>query len=122
MADIKLTDEQWSGIVGAAVLQAVTPENRDTLIKEALANLLTPKSVGGYGSRATSPLQDAFSQAMHRHAYEEISRLLKEDPEIIANLQAVIRTAIVKMLENEEVIGGFAKVAVSAFEKSLSNY
>jgi hypothetical protein len=63
---ITLEEEQVKEVVSAAVLKLFNEEQRDTLMKSAVAHLLTPTENNnrGYGRNAASPLEDAFLNAV----------------------------------------------------------
>lgn len=76
---IQLDDKALGGILSEAILRTLDPATREALIKDAMANLLTPVDAGGgyYGDRKKqSPIQRAFYEALHVVARTEIERML----------------------------------------------
>jgi len=116
MANLNLPDDQMREIVSAAILQTVTAENRDTLITEAIANLLRPNS-SGYGSK-TSLLQEAFNFAVNQKARQILTEMLNTDEKIKAQVSGVIAKAAEKAFNEErkeQMIDSMARAIATAF-------
>jgi hypothetical protein len=64
---IEIPEEQISDIFGAAILESLSQNVREDLIKGAIAYLLTAEKGRGYGA-AKSPMQEAFETALDRFA------------------------------------------------------
>lgn len=62
--DLKLNNEMMQSVIAKSIFDAITPENRDELIKQALKDLLTPVALGvGFNSNKISPIQAAMNRA-----------------------------------------------------------
>ena len=96
---LDIPEDQFGALVGAAVMQIVTQENRDALIKEAIAHLLAPSEVHSYGARKRSPLQAAFDFAVQERAREFISQTL--DEKLKEQVKAVVEEALMKAFDIE---------------------
>lgn len=91
---LDIASEQWTQLVGAAVMQTVTDENRDALVKEAIVHLLSPdKAYSAYG-RDRSPLQKAFDDAVREHAAKHVGEILNE--KLNTKVREVVEEALVK--------------------------
>jgi hypothetical protein len=90
--------DQFGSLVGAAIMQTVTQENRDTLVKEAIQHLLTP--VKGYGSNPPkSPLQNAFDYAVEQKAKDVIGQTL--DGMLSEKVKEVVEESLVRAFAEE---------------------
>jgi hypothetical protein len=116
MANLNLPDDQMREIVSAAILQTVTAENRDTLITEAIANLLRPKEAR-YGPK-TSLLQEAFDFAVNEKARQILTEMLDTDQKIKAQVSDIIAKAAEKAFNEErkeQMIDSMARAIATAF-------
>ena len=89
--------EQFGSLVGAAVMQTVTQESRDALIKEAITHLLTKSS--DYSGRSRSPLQAAFDWAVQEKAKEVIGQTL--DGMLSDQVKTIVEEALLKAFADE---------------------
>lgn len=96
---IPLPPDALQTIVAGAVLNAITGEHRDTIIKAALQYLLTPKEAPGYYGRRSSPLEDAFNLALS---------------------SAATRICLDHIERSEEIKTKVRELAQAAFEKAFS--
>jgi hypothetical protein len=88
---IDLTGSDLGTVISAAILNSLTQDKRDTLIKDSIKYLLTSrkKDTWSQGPDVTN-LQIAFNRAVDGVAYEICKEMLKEGTEAHAELQAVI--------------------------------
>lgn len=100
MANINLPEDQMQQIVSAAILQTVTAENRDILIKDAITRLITPES-SGYGKKL-SLLQIAFNNAIHAQAEKIIADTLDTDEQIKTLIKDIVTEAFDKAFNSEK--------------------
>jgi len=113
---IELTDEQLTGLVSVAILQAIDQGQRDVLIKEALQYLLSPKS-DGYG-RARSPLQEAFDLAVETTCRQMVLEMFREDANIRETLQALIIEGYHRALaDREPLVNSIAESIARGFRE-----
>jgi uncharacterized protein YtpQ (UPF0354 family) len=80
---IEIPEEQISDMFGAAILESLSQEVREDLIKGAIAYLLTAEKGRGYGA-AKSPMQEAFETALDRFAGKFAVEYVAENPEVKA--------------------------------------
>lgn len=95
---LNLSDENMQGAVAAAIVQTLTVEKRDELLKSAIVTLLTPAN-SGYGREKRSPLQDAFEQCVHQFARQTILKKLEDDGETRQMIEGVVTDAVKKAFE-----------------------
>lgn len=113
--NIDIPQEQWAAIVGSAVMQSITDENRDTLIKEAVTHLLTPQKHSAFGRQRT-PLQEAFDLALQQKATEYIREQF--EGELGEQVKTLVQEAVVKAFESErrsELVVNITAAVVKAF-------
>lgn len=87
--ELKVGPGQVSTIVAAAIMGSIDADQRDVLVKDALAYLLTTPNYEG-----TSPLQKAFRNAVKVSCDEILKQMIQDDAEVQGKLRAVIRQAV----------------------------
>lgn len=80
MTEIKIPEGELSSVLGHAILQSLSEDTKETMIRGALEYLLEKPPSTGYGARQASPLQEAFNNAIHRITNEMVYELVKEHP------------------------------------------
>jgi hypothetical protein len=101
--NLNLNDDQLRAVIAGAVLQTLTPENRETILAAAVANLLTPQKES-WQRQASSPLQDAFNAAITNVAREICHAMVKEDETIRAQIRGLIAKAVEKAFADPDAI------------------
>lgn len=97
--NIDLSDEQMQAIVSGAILQAMTTEARDTVMKAAIAHLLAPTEKTGYSTRpGKSPLQAAFESAVELYAARAARDWIEGNEDARAQIQSIFVAAYEKMI------------------------
>jgi hypothetical protein len=99
--ELKFNSEQFGELVGAAVMAQISGENRDAILKEAICELLTPQSGGGY-SKASSPMQRAFNQAVEQYARKFVADQLESNTDMSQQLHSVVIEAVSRVFNNPE--------------------
>lgn len=99
MSEIKIPDDQMQQIVSAAILSTVTEENRETLIKQAIASLLAP-STSSY-DMGKSQLQSAFSRAVQQKAGSIINEMIAPGSQLYDKITELIKDATMKAFNDE---------------------
>lgn len=107
--EIKLDPEAVASIASAAILQSLSAEQRDEVIKQAVSALLRPDEGRGFGSGKT-PLQKAFDSAIANAAYRVVQEHIANVPEV--------EEAILKLLG--PVLNGIVKEQSSQYNDELS--
>lgn len=91
MANLEFNDDQFGEIVAAAVMQTITTDSRDILVKEAVKHLLGPSD----RSFTTTNLQQAFNREIQKYAQTVIAEILETEAkeQIIKVILAGIKKA-----------------------------
>lgn len=101
--DLKLDGDVIRKLVSEAVLRTLDDNKREILIKGAIESLLKP--VGErYG--ATSPLQDAFNQAIRDVARDLAREELAKDPRLKDKIRELFEAAWLKLTAETAAEGG----------------
>lgn len=113
---LRLGEEKLQELASAAVVAAMGPEEREALIASAIKQLFQKKEGRGYGHLATSPLHEAFTRAMTRHAETIAEESITSDEELTEKIRGVVREAIEKVLvkDREETVKVVAMAIRSA--------
>lgn len=91
--EIKLEDQQLKSLIGEAIFQSMDDQKRDALIKEAIYYLVTPKS-SNYSGKMSSPLEDAFKQALYGITRDILADQLKNDPTVSDAVHGLLAEAV----------------------------
>lgn len=110
--DLKFDDSHITAILQAAVMTAITPENRDKLIASAVTNLLS-KETGTWDKR--NGLQKAFDEAVHYTAVAIVKDQLEKDEAFGAKVKTLIADAV------EKAFGKDRQVVVDALADGIRN-
>jgi hypothetical protein len=90
MSSLNLSDDALREVVYKAILDTISADQRDTLLKAALAHLMSPGERDGFGGHRPSPLQTAFNDAVSRYAREAAYERLQNDAEWKAQIDALL--------------------------------
>ena len=78
MTSINISDVQMQAIIAKSIMDNITPENRDEIMRSALAEIMTPQK-DPYNRSKNSPLQQAFVNAAENVANKIAREKLEED-------------------------------------------
>lgn len=98
---IDITDDQMRTLFSEAVYASMGDEGRAELVKGAIESLLERKTVkvsGGYRSRETSELQEAFSRALRFECDKIVREMLQNDKAIRTQLEGIVRDAWLQLM------------------------
>lgn len=98
--DLKLTGTDLEPIVAKAIVDMLTPEKRDELIRNAVENLITKRDPYNTGQKK-SELQQAFDRAVGRIADKMVEEKLTNDSAIMAELEKLLAEGWQLMLQDE---------------------
>jgi hypothetical protein len=98
--EIKLTDEQLHGLVSEAILRALDENQRNILIQNAIAVLLAPKK-DSYGYKITTPLQDAFNNAIAVVSQRIASETMLNDENVKAKMRGLLDEAMDRVFDKD---------------------
>lgn len=94
MPNIEIKDEQLHTLVSAAILQMLSPEKREELVAQGIANLLKGNT-NSYDKR--SELERIFQQSLEHVTREIMRKLVAEDPVIMEKLTSVVTEGVNKV-------------------------
>jgi hypothetical protein len=119
-AKIEFNEEQISQAIQAAILKQIGEEGRDTIIKQAIVYLTTPKT-SHHSDHKETPLMNAFFQAAHiimeKIVQEEI---LKQNSEFHLAIKATVTAGVEKWLADREgKVNQVAAKIADAIEKCM---
>lgn len=113
-------DTAMKALVIEAMYKSLDEGKRETLIKGAIATLLTVKESGSayYRDRA-SPLQAAFDDAIQQVARELVFETVRAEGPIRERIKALCGEALGRLVLADE--GGLATELATAIVRSLKN-
>ena len=116
---LNLTDDQLQEMAAASIAAAIGPEQRETLVTEALKALFEKRAEHRYGEQPSSPIHDAFIRAMVKEAEKVAEELIQADEEIVAKVRSIMTEAIEKALvvDREKVVSALAQSITNAMFK-----
>lgn len=116
-ANISLDQETIGKLIGGAIMQAITTEQRDTLISGALQHLLETEDSLTHRGKKVSPLQKAFNQAVEHYAQRTVMADLEAKGELSQKIHALIADAVTDwMTEGREAhVARVASAIAEAF-------
>lgn len=118
MPAIEIDSTLLGEMIGASVMNSITQDQRDMLVKAAVVYLLTPeKSPGEYVAKA-SPLQKAFNNSVYNLARVQVEKDLAADGEFAAMIKDVIAEAVTKAMtgtEREKLVEKVADAITEGF-------
>lgn len=117
--DLKLSDDALNTLVSKAILDQLSAEGRDKVIKEAIIYLTTVKKEK-YGTRTISPLQAALSDRVEQAAHRVIEDYLKEDPTFKATVLAALHKAMEMLTTDKDAMDALAKTLSAALGETLA--
>lgn len=110
--NLNVSDDQLKQVIAGAILETITPEKRNELLREAVGNLLIAKAKYNEGKTV---MQEAFEYAVQLTAREMIDKKLKEDVDVIAKIKLLIDEAVIRAIDGnrenliEKMASNFAK-------------
>jgi hypothetical protein len=116
---LDLTNNDLKIAISEAILTQINTEARDQLIREALQQILEPKR-DTYGRVTSSPIQEAFADSCSRLMREIVEKLISEDPDVRKKIEDFAKSAISKLLANEDDHYKLVSSFVEAFRKSMT--
>ncbi len=104
-------------MIGGAVMDQITPEQRDLLIKTAITHLLNPEPSYSGNAGTASPLQKAFNRAVEQFATKYATEQLADHQEFQKQVRQMFEEAAQRVFVNdrEKIVGKIADAMASAF-------
>ena len=94
MTNFNLDPDSLSTLVQKAILDSITPEARNKLVTDAIAELLAVQPKDHYGLGGKSKLMEAFDSAIHIAARQLVTEQIKNDPQVQAQIQDLVSAPI----------------------------
>jgi len=99
MTDLKLDPDSLTVMVQKAIIDSITPEQRNKLVTEAIESLLQAPKRDRYGSPTTPPLTQAFERAVETAAYKVVRDMIENDPAVQARIRELVSAPITELCE-----------------------
>jgi hypothetical protein len=118
MADLNITfdNEQMRGLLHESILASITPEMRESMIREAVAQLTAPKE-SAYGRKDPSTLQMAFKVAVDNLAAQLAREVLEESAELREQIKEKVVEMVTAFVASDYNAGDvFARVFADVFQ------
>lgn len=96
--DLKIDADTVREVVQKAILDKITPEQRDAMLTAALQHLVSP-TFNQYSRRSESPLQVAFEAAVGEAARKFATEIVNSDPAILDKIKHHIGEGFAKFDE-----------------------
>lgn len=115
--DLRVDDDAMKALVAKSIVDGLTPEMREKLIKDAITNLLT-KGSDGYSKKA--PIEQAFNNAVEQEARRYAGEVLTSDPKFQQQLQSLFADVAAKLFATEtrdDLVAGIAQTITRALTK-----
>ena len=113
MANLSINPDEVSALVTKAILDAMTQEAREKLIKDAIVYLMTPERAA-YGQTSLSPIEGIFRAAVHSVAREVVTDIVQNDPSIREKIREIGGKVFERALSSEEKLNQMATTLVEA--------
>jgi hypothetical protein len=95
MTEIKIESDAMQAIVSKAILEGIDGDQRQAILEQAVAALITPRGERGYGRpEPTTPLQDAFDAAVRGVVNEVAREVVVDDPALRDKVRELITSAM----------------------------
>ena len=119
--EIKFDAEAAATIASAAIFDSMSQDARDGVIRSAVQFLLTPEEQR-YGGRGSTPLQDAFNEAIQQAAFKAVQEKIANDPVVTQSIADILGPMINAALvaESELWNSGLANAIGSALGSWLA--
>lgn len=116
--ELKIDPQNLKDLMGQAIMASLTPEVKALLIQASLDKIVAPRSTSSaYNAQKTSPLEDAFDQAMHIVVRQLAAEVL-EGSETKEKLRSLLTQAVNKILTSDQ--DNLSSVLASSIAKGLS--
>jgi len=98
VTSINIPEDAVRSIVSKAIMENLPQETKDDVIRQAVTSLITPPR-DTYGRPSETPLQAAFSQAVHRAVHQIATEMVEQNPQVrqrIADLLGELTAALIR--------------------------
>jgi hypothetical protein len=118
MNALPINDEQLRALISGAILSAISAEQRDAMLTEAIKHLMTPAQDGYYGTRIT-PIQRAFNDAATGVARKLFTELVEGDAAFQERLKGMLAEVTERLFtaNREKVIAAMVTAVQRGMER-----
>lgn len=99
MTDIKIESDAMQAIVSKAILEGIDDNQRDAIMEQAVAALITPRGERRYGVEPTTPLQDAFERAVQQTVGQIAHEMVSENQALLAKVCELVTDAMAEAVK-----------------------
>ena len=115
--EVVLNDDAVKEIVTAAIMKQL--DDPQQLVSEAVKYLISTKKVGdAYNAKEVQPIQEAFHNAIERHATRVIQDFLQDNEDVNKAILEIAEKALSKFFENDSLL--LADAVAATLSKKLS--
>ena len=115
---MQLSDKQVETAAQAAILNAITAEERTELVSEAISKLFKREKATRYPHTESSKMMEVFERAVWDVAREAVKTEF-EKPELREKVSEVVSVALVKAFEDQDdLVNSIASLISSSFAKA----
>lgn len=111
MSSLSLSDSQLQDIVAKAVLDSITPETRERVIKEAVNSVLQKPTKRNSWDTEKSQFQRSFDNAVEAYVNTYAREVLQNDEAFKAGIQSLFADVAKKLFSDErrdEIVNSIA--------------
>lgn len=115
--DLRVDDDAMKSLVAKSIVDSLTPEMREKLIKDAITNTL---QAGSDGYSKKSPLQQAFNVAVEQEARKYAAHVIAEDAEFQGQIKSLFSDVAGKLFAvetRENLVNNIADTITRALTK-----
>ena len=121
--DVKLTDVDLRAAIERAFVASLTADARERLIADALRWLTEPRKQEYRSGPPSSPLADAFHDALARVAAQFFADdLARPDSPVRVAVRGMVDEAVARLVEGGPDRSGFVRRMVEGIEKAFNPY
>lgn len=115
---MELSDKQVATAAQAAILNAISGEDRDVLITEAIGDIFKVRKSENYPYDEISVMRDVFRSVVSGLAREEVRKVMEKDEAIRGRITDVVTASLEKALEDGELVDSIARLIGDSFSKA----
>lgn len=100
---IKMDDDAMKAVVSRAILDQLDSAKRDQILEQAVTTLLTArKDPTGWSAKETTPLQQAFDQAVRSVAMDAVTETLNANPQFKERIRSLVADALAAVMDESD--------------------
>lgn len=99
MTEIKIESDAMQTIVSKAILEGIDADQKQAILEQAVNALIKPRTTGGYNSKPTTPLQDAFDLAVERTVNQIATEMVSGNEPLLAKVRELVTDAMAEAVK-----------------------